>query len=419
MRLPMLGLPRSVVCPLARVGSSRGPLDWGPWRNRKGRLPRRVGPQPAMLRCLWSILILHLPKQVWAVPPSYRAAIQAARTLAGALPEPLETGIDFRGPPEFPDPIERDRALSWPLPPPVIHAQPALERPNDAFRLSRGLRVDPDSGARPWLGVILHCPYYQQQEWALQLDRSLGVSGLFDQITTHTEHVFHAGMDAVAAISPQRHSGYAMLIKYPGALDFHPSGGLAAVILDLSRVGGHYHAAIVPANTTQATLCDLVDGQIFCPAEHIVIYIAAAREPLDPRSQVTLQHGDVITVVERGGSPPFLHLLEDLFEPDCEWGALEHIPRRILTPAVRVLHEERHFTLVGYHFPLLSVNEAISQVLGTDLATLSIATSWHFGDFDDAGAPCDRCVSFYIRPRRPEWLPVLSELFLSFATSGH
>ena len=208
-------------------------------------------------------------------------------------------------------------------------------------------------------------------------------------------------MDAVAAISPQRHSGYAMLIKYPSALDFHPSGGRAAVILNLSRVGGHYHAAIVPANITQAALCDLVDGQIFCPAEHIVIYIAAAREPLDPRSQVTLQHGDVITVVERGGSPPFLHLLEDLFEPDCEWGALEHIPRRILTPAVRVLHEERHFTLVGFHFPLLSVNEAISQVLGTDLATLSIATSWHFGAFDNAGAPCDRCVSFCIRPRRP------------------
>ena len=135
MRLLMLGLPRNAVCPLARVGSSHGPIDWGPWRNRKGRLPRRVGLKPAVLWCFWSMLLLHLPKQVWAVQPSYRAAIQAARTLADALPEHLEAGIDFRGPPELPDPAERDRANSWPLPPPVIHEQPALERPNDALRL--------------------------------------------------------------------------------------------------------------------------------------------------------------------------------------------------------------------------------------------------------------------------------------------
>ena len=85
-----------------------------------------------------------------------------------------------------------------------------------------------------------------------------------------------------------------------------------AVMLDLSHVGGHYHAVVLPALITQQLLCDLVDGQIFCPAEQTTMYIATDREPLNPRSQVKLQHGDVITVVEHGGAPPFLHLLEEL-----------------------------------------------------------------------------------------------------------
>ena len=399
LRLPTSGLPRSAVCPIAFVGSACGSINWRPWNSRKGRSPRRAGLKPARSWCLWSMLLLHMPLQVWAVPPSYRAAIQACQTLVEALPNHLETAIDPRTPPEPQGSFDPHRNNAWPMPPPVILTHQTPEQPVGALRWHRGLRIDPGEQASPWLGVILHCPYYQQQEWAIQCDRTLGVSGLLDQLTSHTEDAFHFGMDTVAAINPQRHNGYAMFIKFSSALDSHPDGGQVAVMLDLSHVGGHYHAVVLPALITQQLLCDLVDGQIFCPAEQTTMYIATDREPLNPRSQVKLQHGDVITVVEHGGAPPFLHLLEELFEPECEWGALEHIPRRILTPAVRVLHAERHFTLVGYHFPLLSVSEAISQVIGTDLDTLSVATSWHFGDLDDAGAPCDRCVSFCILPR--------------------
>ena len=219
-----------------------------------------------------------MPLQVWAVPPSYRAAIQACQTLVEALPNHLETAIDPRTPPEPQGSFDPHRNNAWPMPPPVILTHQTPEQPAGALRWHRGLRLDPGGQALPWLGVILHCPYYQQQEWAIQCDRTLGVSGLLDQLTSHTEDVFHFGMDTVAAINPQRHSGYAMFIKFSSALDSHPDGGQVAVMLDLSHVGGHYHAVVLPALITQQLLCDLVDGQIFCPAEQTTTFRALYHE---------------------------------------------------------------------------------------------------------------------------------------------
>eukprot|EP00439_Symbiodinium_sp_Y106_P077866 s456_g16.t1 len=211
--------------------------------------------------------------------------------------------------------------------------------------------------------------------------------------------VFHPHIDSVVAINPQRHDGYAMLLYYPSALDHLSGMRQIAVILDLSRVGGHYHAAIVPAAMSHHELQERVREHVFCDVDQIDVYVAEDRTPWQAGTVAHLDHGDVLTVVAAGGSPPFLHFFEDLFAPGHQWGALEHIPRRLLTPAVRVLHDADPFTLVGHHFPRQSISSTIAQVLAAEERALALATSRHFWDFDDCGAPCDRCVAVHRWPR--------------------
>ena len=395
--LPTRGIPRSAVCALAKVGSVAGPVNWKPWTDRKGRVPRRSR-RPSFPSCgiLWLLCMLDLPCLAWSVPTSYRTAVSACQALASVLPEHFED-LPASSPHDVSGLAVSDD--SWALPPAAAIDRSVCQDASGAVQLQRGFHLNPDPNAAPWLGAILHCPFYQQQTWAVQIDPALGSEHFFDQVLNHMSEVFHPHIDSVVAINPQRHDGYAMLLYYPSALDHLSGMRQIAVILDLSRVGGHYHAAIVPAAMSHHELQERVREHVFCDVDQIDVYVAEDRTPWQSGTVTHLDHGDVLTVVAAGGSPPFLHFFEDLFAPGHQWGALEHIPRRILTPAVRVLHDAAPFTLVGHHFPRQSVSSAIAQVLAAEERALALATSRHFWDFDDWGAPCDRCVAVHRWPR--------------------
>ena len=395
--LPARGIPPSAVCAIGLLGSLHGPVNWQPWKDRKGRMPRvAVRTLSVPWGCLRLLCILSLPCQVWAVPSSYREAVQACQALASVLPDSFEDVSEHSPHGAVGRATSTD---SWALPPPVVTDRSTCRAVLGATLLRRDTCTYLDSTEGPWLGTILHCPFYQQQTWAIQVAPGLDPESFFDNALSYTQEAFHPHIDSLAVINPQRHDGYAMLLRYPSALDHLPGRRQVAVILDLSRVGGHYHASIIPANITHDELQARVRMHVFCDVDSLDVYVAATRTPWSFGAIPQLDHGDVLTVVARGGCPPFLHFFDDLFKEDSQWGSLEHIPRRILTPAVHVLRDEDPFTLVGHHFPRMSLQGAIAQVLQADEANLAFATSWHFGDFDDSGAPCDRCVAVHRWPQ--------------------
>ena len=182
---------------------------------------------------------------------------------------------------------------------------------------------------------------------------------------------------------------------------------LSAVILDLSRVGGHFHAAICPASITRSKIWDIVRPLIYGDIEEPDIYVACQVRPLREREPIRLQHGDVLTVTQPGIGVARPTLIDHLFHPNTEWGRVDQIPQAMLTPAIGYLLTTELHALREHHFDRASIDVALGSVLGLDPPDFIRRTSFAFDNLAVDGYPCDRFVATAQVPRPSDDRPHL------------
>ncbi|OLP92715.1 hypothetical protein AK812_SmicGene25476 [Symbiodinium microadriaticum] len=126
---------------------------------------------------------------------------------------------------------------------------------------------------------------------------------------------------------PQQFLGMMDVISYHSILDHLPTPA-RAVVLDLSRVGGHCHATVLPACTTWETVadqvCKLLNLDIF--EEPVNIWKGDHMELIDKFSIFHLQHGDTLIFMRGDLAPPVVFTAADFFGAGVKWYGFAHLP---------------------------------------------------------------------------------------------
>ena len=95
-------------------------------------------------------------------------------------------------------------------------------------------------------------------------------------------------------LRPQRFAGFASLLQFSSAIRCTGLGGQVAVVLDLTHVGGHYFATVMPTELSYMTLLDYVLPLTSCDNDTPAVYVGGWARPWPPIAAVTLVDGDVI-----------------------------------------------------------------------------------------------------------------------------
>ncbi|CAE7333752.1 unnamed protein product [Symbiodinium sp. KB8] len=214
---------------------------------------------------------------------------------------------------------------------------------------------------------------------------------------------FEGALDAIVPLVPQRMDGSAYFIAYPKILDASGSSGVA-VIFDLSRVGGHFFAAIVSRVLTDGDITHFIRPLTHGHVEEFGIYIGESMTPLSEGEHAVLFHGTVITVLASHIAPSRPTRIDALFEPGAERTPLQHVLRTLQTPDLCVLFEGRRYVVRQDYHVGRTIQQAIGAVLDRPPDDLTLCSSFCFGNLDVQGHVCDRIVAVAALPA-PSNLP--------------
>ena len=222
--------------------------------------------------------------------------------------------------------------------------------------------VDEDLRLEGWLWVSVWAPFYRPETWALQVDSEGGVVGLCQQVDLFSLGSFGGGLHGIAPLRPQPIRGQAAFIRFPTCLDaLQPE--LAAVILDLTRVGGNFHAIVLPRRITGDALWHYSRPYVSGAIDEIELFFGTEQVPVGGSQETDLDHGDVITAARVGFGPAGRLSLEELFRPGEEWASLHHPPHNIRTEAVGLFAEGELRSLNSRHFQGDTIRQVVAGLL--------------------------------------------------------
>ena len=426
-RASSTAIPYAVSRAWGLIGGPGLCLQWTPEKPRAKPRQRKCTSQQRMPCCpsrghsLFSFLgfcAFALPVQVWAMPPGNAEALHAIRALTVRLPEPL---------PAANSPVS-DRALGSPLatssvgfaPPggpflaagevtcwPTALSQPRFKPQSipahQALRLAYPSHVSGNGTDDCMMGAAIYAPHFQTEIWAIYAPPSNGPATLLQGAADLLCDAFEGALDAIVPLVPQRMDGSAYFIAYPKILDASGSSGVA-VIFDLSRVGGHFFAAIVSRVLTDGDITHFIRPLTHGHVEEFGIYIGESMTPLSEGEHAVLFHGTVITVLASHIAPSRPTRIDALFEPGAERTPLQHVLRTLQTPDLCVLFEGRRYVVRQDYHVGRTIQQAIGAVLDRPPDDLTLCSSFCFGNLDVQGHVCDRIVAVAALPA-PSNLP--------------
>ena len=415
-----LQLPCMTRCATATLAFSVASPSLNTWKwhsNRKRRQRRPIVRSwiynRAIVGVAWLCGFLSLPIQVWAAPAGLPEAIATVQALSNACPARFV-----------------DASAAWPEP----FASPAASEPatddDRAHKLRyerRGIGVirheDATRGPPDWVGVSLFAPYYQPEHWAIQLSPPATAQQAHETVMYVLQDAFHGNLNTAVPTNPQRFDGCLHYLCFPSFLDSAGSSGVA-VIIDASRVGGHYFAAILAGVLTYEQLAAFVRPLTNYGFDDFDFTIGAEPARYGPGSHLTLDHGDVVTVVMPTTHGPSSLTPATILSAPASFNPLHQVPWDIRTPDICLLFQGERFLLDPAFQSGRSVTEAVSFVLDLDESRWIAQASKHFDNLDVQGTPCDRLLAaFKMPPVRPED-PVTRGrrdiwVFLDFRPIGH
>ena len=351
------GAPVHALCALGVTSPQHCALNWQPWRDRKGKVPRSSprGIGPLARLSLGLLGILALPEQVHAGPDFRPVWILASPAFAMTRPPR----------PEDPPGLPYSQRRPHMIPPEELTTHVGT----CSHTFVSGLRRDAD-GEEPhllpldssllqppqdvqeqgseWLGVYLLAPHYKTISLAINPPERTMRSAL-DLLLSRAPDVPGTFFDSVVPLRPQRFQGVGSFVRFSSSVRNVGVGGQAVVALDLTRVGGHYFAAVLARELEFRTLMDYIVPLTSCGDEPLSVYIGYRTRPWPACAMVQLSDGEVITVLKEQYAASRPLKAEDLFNASTRWLFPRDVPELTYCEALYVLHQERRYLLPEHH----------------------------------------------------------------------
>ena len=200
------------------------------------------------------------------------------------------------------------------------------------------------------IGVKVFVPFCRSINVQVFADRSAGLGHFCEVVKAHKDRPFPEH-DCVVALKPQQFMGMMDVITYHSSLDRLPTPH-RAVVLDLSRVGGHCRATVLQACTSWSTLahqvCRLLNLDIF--EEPVNIWKGSSMELLGQSSPIHLQHGETLIFMRSEFGPPVVFEAADFFQEDVRWYEFDHLPSCQDTRCLAVCTAEELYPVDPYYY---------------------------------------------------------------------
>ena len=368
MKLRGLSAPPRLLLGFSGVAPSQAPsLSWSKCGREYTR--RSVAfARPGWLCWAFTVLGLgSLPLQVWAVPPGLGTALAGVDAFLEMRPDLWPAGRTDATHSDH-EALFADSAFQ---PQPV--RLPPL--PGTACSL-----LDP-----PHIGVTVFAPFTQPKCYALPLGPGTGLSTLCASVLCQ-EQLRGPGYHCIWPVYPQRHEGYAAFVL---SAPEHDRLGLASVIVDLSRVGGHYCAELVPkALVVEDFLCSVLQ-QTWADDRTLCLRRPHGGWAVSSGQILQVDHGDVLTVLWEGERPHTPISLYSLFENPVSRGLCQHMPIRLRSPGVLLLVRQDIIALPAHHLPGRDLNRIVGAVLGSNAPPFQLYVNELLPDVEYQGEPCN------------------------------
>ena len=368
------------VASLAVASPKRNVLDWTPHRSLLVGPPhhlckKKQRKQGWVCRVLWGLLGGSIPCQlpiapvafsVWSISPTCATAMTRAATQDDPPGVPYSTRRPHLIPP---DELTTHVGTCEQSSLGDIHADGDSDRLRfiaEGHSAESWITQDGclDKGSE-WLGVYMHTPHYQMQQLAVRpAERTfLEVTKvLHAHATAPARQIF----DTIVPLRPQRLTGFLSVLRFSSAARCTGTGGQAAVVVDLSCVGGGYFACILPKELSHHALMTYAQPLTSCEAEELDFFIGCRSRPWPPCAGVVLSDGDVITGMRKGIGSFAKIQAESLFHAGAYWDYPSNMIRFTYRESVCVLHRNRRYLLPHYHHYDQNIVEYVSRSLRLD-----------------------------------------------------
>ena len=356
---PLKGCDVQVLKPLEALSGRAPLLDWSPHRDRKGRpsgrKKGRVAGGASLLRTLCLLLVPYsLPQPVAAGPIGIFSLAPFLLPGVYAMTRPPRPGdppgvVAGQGRPHLipPDQLttfvgECDVTLPWEdtEQPPETPANISYDVPWPRAQSQAAEERTADDG---WLGVYLYTPHYQTVTFAIQ-PATRSFQDVVSAVQTAVSGVPSELFDKVVPLVPQRFPGYAFLLRCPRAIQHSGMDGFAAVVCDLTRVGGHYFATTLPRTIALHALMEYILPLTKHDDRGLKLFIGCRDKPWPECAQVVLCDGDVITgsFLEESGAEKLR--IESLFTPFSVWTPIHEMFTLEVYEGTCVLYGGKRYT---------------------------------------------------------------------------
>ena len=247
-----------------------------------------------------------------------------------------------------------------------------------------------------WLGVYCYSPHYCTQSFAIRVTEADGLQEVLDKIQQLAPGHQTAFCDTARPLRPQRIEGFLSVIQFPSVIRALQDG-YAAVVADLTRVGGKYFPVILPKRMSYDVLHEYLRPMTSALHDEVCIYIGSRSRPWPPQAEVVIDDGEVITTLAAGTPPPSNSRATDLFVADVPWGPMHHFFRDEKHEAVCILYRGHRYSFSSRHHVGLTLLDFVCDRFRLDKNRI-LTCAFPIEDLDVQGDLCSVLVAQDLPP---------------------
>ena len=332
--------PLCLIKALGSAGSfNNPPLIWSPavCRRPKGSW-QVVRPHMWQRWAIGVLVFLNIPSRVWAIPGGTEAS--------GALTTLAEAFLPF---------------ADLPNPSVAIAADVDLEE------------VEGTPSPVQTVGFSVFAPHYQTVFSQTSVLPGEGTSSVIRKVWDLPVDLPFAYLDCAEPTVPLIDEHSISVVVFPHILD---DTGHAAVIIDLSAVGGNVFAAVLPASLTAREWGPFVGALVDPRIEELDTFAGTSTEPYQWNEPLQLVHGVVLFVrgthyTQRSGTS-----LDALLADSSQWRPFCNVPRPSRSPGFCLMMDSDRWFLHKSDFPRRSLLQAAASCVGMseDTTTFGVAS---------------------------------------------
>ena len=213
-----------------------------------------------------------------------------------------------------------------------------------------------------WLGVYLYTPHYRPLQLALR-PKERTLESVLELLINYDQGPDGRLFDTVVPTRPQQFHGCGSFLRFSSSIRGVGTGGLVAILLDLTHVGGHFFSAVLPQEIAFQTLQEYFRPLTTLEDEPLHVFIGCYDQPLSYRSTARLADGDVILVLKQNCGIPSKQTASSLFAPDAIWALPTDCYRLGFCTSVCVLHKDKRYCVPEHHHYGQSLVQYVSDML--------------------------------------------------------